>query len=166
MIYLLDADTIIRAENTYYPSDRFPIFWEWLLYHGSAGNIKIPQEQYDEIVAGRGDLVDWLKEDDVKEALLLDEEVDQNTVDQVTSEGYADDLDEAEIATVGRDPFLIAYAVDEDRCVVSFEVSAPAKQRANRKVPDVCAQFDVECITLFELLKRLDFSTNWENPDE
>lgn len=166
MIYLLDADTLIRAANTYYPLERFPPFWDWLKYHGQEGNIKIPLEQYEEIVAGRDDLVDWLKEDEVKNALLLDEEVDPEKVATVTTDGYAADLDDAELAIVGRDPFLIAYAVGEDRCVVSFETSATSKQRQNRKVPDVCTDFDVECITLFELIKRLDFSTDWEPPEE
>ena len=57
MLYLLDADTLIKADRTYYPLKRFPVFWEWLLYHSGIGNIKIPQEQLDEIVAGRENLL-------------------------------------------------------------------------------------------------------------
>ena len=62
MIYLFDADTLIRADRTYYPLKRFPVFWEWLHYNGNISNIKIPIEQYEEIVVGRGGLVDWLKD--------------------------------------------------------------------------------------------------------
>jgi len=80
MIYLLDADTLIRADNTYYPLKRFPVFWEWLKHCGASGLIKIPVEQYEEIVAGKGELVSWLKEEDTKEALLLDEESNPETV--------------------------------------------------------------------------------------
>ena len=81
----------------------------------------------------------------------------------VTAVGYAPDLDEAEQVIVGRDPFLIAYGLtaSDERCVVSFEVSAPSKQRANRKVPDVCAQLGVKCVTLFEMIDALDFTTDW-----
>ena len=69
MIYLLDADTLIRADSTYYPLQRFPVFWDWLRYNGTAGMVKVPLEQYEEVVAGHGDLVDWLKDDETKKAL-------------------------------------------------------------------------------------------------
>jgi hypothetical protein len=166
VLYLLDADTLIRADRTYYPLQRFPVFWEWLLYHSGIGSIKIPQEQYDEVVAGRGELVDWLSDKEKKESLLLSSVVDQALVSKTIDEGYAPDLDETELVTLGKDPFLIAYGLVSiaDRTIVSFEVSAPAKQRANRKIPDVCAGFGLPCITLFELIKALDFTTNWKPP--
>jgi Domain of unknown function (DUF4411) len=164
LIYLLDADTVIRADSTFYPLKRFPIFWQWLRHNGTAGNVKIPLEQYEEVTAGQGQLVDWLKEKENREALLFLEEIDPSLVATVTAEGYAADLDETEQEAVGRDPFLIAYGVAaaHSRCVVSFEVSAPSKKRANRKVPDVCAHFGVKCITLFELIETLDFTTDWQ----
>ena len=31
-MYLLDADTLIKAKNTYYQFDRVRPFWEWLVY--------------------------------------------------------------------------------------------------------------------------------------
>lgn len=102
MLYLLDADTLIRADRTYYPLKRFPVFWEWLLYHADVGSIKIPQEQYDEVVAGKGELVDWLSEKSKKDSLLLPGVVDRQLVTQATEEGYAADLNEAELLTVGQ----------------------------------------------------------------
>jgi hypothetical protein len=166
MLYLLDADTLIKADRTYYPLLRFPVFWQWLCHNGNIGNVKVPIEQFEEVVAGNGDLVDWLKTKENKDALLLDEQVDPTLVANVTSNGYAPDLDAAELVTVGRDPFLIAYgmAMRSERCFVSFEVSAPAKQRANRKVPDVCSGFGIRCATLFDLIKELDFTTQWTAP--
>ena len=54
-------------------------------------------------------------------------------------EGYAVDLDDEEIEIVGRDPFLIAYGLldPEESCVVTAELSKPARARANRHIPDV-----------------------------
>jgi hypothetical protein len=166
VLYLLDADTLIRADRTYYPLQRFPVFWDWLLYHSGIGNIKIPQEQYDEVVAGRGELVDWLSDKAKKDSLLLPGVVDPALVSQVIDQGYAPDLDETELLTVGQDPILIAYGLVSivDRTIVSFEVSAPAKKRANRKIPDVCSGFGLKCITMFELINALDFTTNWTPP--
>ena len=114
-------------------------------------------------MVGKGELVDWLCDKPHKDALLLPAVVDPLLVTRATEEGYAPDLNEAELLTLGRDPFLIAYGLVAvaDRTIVSFENSAPSKQRANRKIPDVCAGFGIQCITLFDLIEALDFTTNW-----
>ena len=124
--------------------------------------MKIPFEQFGEIVAGRDELVDWLKDEETKSALLLDEEADPALVAEVTFLGYGE-LDENGVETVGRDPFLISYAYRAigNRCVVTFENSAPGKLGKNRKIPDVCHDLDVDCCTLFDVIEALDFTTNW-----
>jgi len=45
---------------------------------------------------------------------------------------------------------------------VTTEVSSTKKQRANRRVPDVCNDFDVKCGDTFKLTNELVFSTNWK----
>jgi hypothetical protein len=97
-----DADTLITGERQSYPLRRFPIFWEWLGYQRSLGDVKVPLEQSEEVAAGRGGLVDC---DEIKAAPLLDEEADQALVVQVILDGYRN-LDENGIAQVGRHPFL------------------------------------------------------------
>ncbi|WP_149803942.1 DUF4411 family protein [Mesorhizobium sp. NFR06] len=47
------------------------------------------------------------------------------------------------------------------RLVVTVEVSKPAAQRANRKIPDVCNGLGLRWIDSFELIRTLDFSTSW-----
>lgn len=164
MMYLLDADTVIKADNRFFTRKRSPSFWLWLPHQGTIGNIKIPREQYDEIVVGNDDLVEWLKTEEVKDALLLDSEVDAALVAQVLTQGYAPDLDDAELIEVGKDPFLIAHAAADpaNRAVVSFETSAPKKIRKNRKVPDVCGQFGVICVDLFVMVDALDYTEDWQ----
>ena len=58
-------------------------------------------------------------------------------------QGYAPDLNDSEIEEIGQDPFPIGYALADagNFTVVTKEVSAPSKQRANRRVPDVCKTF-------------------------
>lgn len=162
MLYLLDADTLITGDRKAYPLHRFPIFWEWIYHQGIEGKVKIPIEQYEEVTVGNGSIVDWLKEADVRDALVLGEEIDPAIVADTTLNGYGN-LNEAEIELVGRDPFLISYGRTDTarRTVVTFEVSSPAKKRANRKIPDVCAAFGVPCCTLFEMIEHLDFTTGW-----
>jgi hypothetical protein len=129
----------------------------------------IPIEIFEEIKEGGTDpekdlLYAWLSTTEVKAALLLEEDVDQPHVNTCTTKGYATDLTDQELIQIGRDPFLIAYAMvaSGDRCVVSGEVSAPSKQRQNRKVPDVCDDMGVQCCNLFKMMKALGFKTNWK----
>lgn len=162
MLFLLDADTLITGDRRAYPLRRFPIFWDWLRHQGEVGNVKISREQFEEVTAGRGELVDWLNDDVNSAALLLAEEIDPALVADTTLNGYGN-LNENEVEQVGRDPFLISYARAAlgNRTVVSFEVSSPRKVRANRKVPDVCRDFGVPCCNLFDMIAALDFTTNW-----
>ena len=168
MLYLLDANVLITAHNQYYPVDGVPEFWTWLVHKGSAGDLKVPLENYEEVKDGSVDeekdlLFGWIKEEKVKGAILFDEKVDTDLVARVINEGYAPDLTDYEIVQIGRDPFLIAYALvsPADRCVVTTEVSAPRKQRQNRRIPDVCATMGIDCCNTFSMTRALGFTTGW-----
>jgi hypothetical protein len=167
MLYLLDANILITASNSYYPIDQVPEFWSWLQHQATQGHIKIPQEVIEEIEEGRdGDpLKVWISNDENNGPLLLEEAVDATLVQQVVTTGYAPDLTDDEVEKIGRDPFLIAYALVDPvlRCVVTTEVSRPTAQRQNRKVPDVCAAVGVQCFGPFVLNKNLGFHTGWQN---
>ena len=165
VLYLLDANVLIDANRDYYPIERVPEFWDWLAAMGEPGRVKIPQEIYEEIVLpppSRKDvLVDWLRNH--RDALLLEEQVRVDLVGDVIERGYADDLKDDEIEKIGRDPFLVAYALADvqNRCVVTNEQSRPSRIRANRHLPDVSREFKVSCINTFDLIKELDFRTDW-----
>lgn len=170
MVYLLDANVLITANSTYYPLDQIPEFWSWVHYQAASNRMKIPREIIEEIKAGRKDndpLLDWICTAEIETALLLDEAVDVALVQRVVSMGYAPDLRDDEIEKIGRDPFLIAYALANpaDRTVVTTEVSKPSAQRHNRKVPDVCQAVGAACCGPFALNKALGFSTGWRTSD-
>jgi Domain of unknown function (DUF4411) len=164
MLYLLDANITITANSTYYPIDQVPEFWSWLQHQGERGNVKIPLEIMEELKQGRkGDpLVDWIEKPEIEQALLLQESVDVVLVQRVVR-AYAPDLTDDELEAIGRDPFLIAYALaaSSDRCVVTTETSRPSAQRQNRKVPDVCKSLGVLSCGPFQLNKNLGFRTQW-----
>ena len=167
MLYLVDANVLITANNSYYPIDRVPEYWEWLSYMGAQGHVKMPFEIFEEVKDGPDDgekdlLFAWLQDSANKEALLLDETVDPTLLQRVIAEGYAPDLTDDEVEQIGRDPFLIAYGlVSKDRFVVTVETSAPKKQRQNRKVPDVCKVVGANCCNPFEFNRTLGFRTQW-----
>lgn len=158
-LYLLDANVIIRAHEDYYPVDRIPQFWAWLLDMAAVNAIKMPRLIFNEITPSAGPLAEWIKQPRVKDAMILDEAVDAARVQHVLEHGYAPDLNDVEIEEIGKDPFLVAAALAApDRIVVTREVSKPSKIRANRHLPDVCAGFGVPVITDFALYRVLKFS--------
>ena len=169
MLYLLDANTLIDAKRDYFEFERVPEFWEWLQHQGEAGNIKIPIEIYEEFEEARkadgdrDDLAEWAASVDVRSAMLLDEDVDPSLVSEVIRRGYCENPTDQEIETMGRDPYLIAHALSnqQNRTIVTTEVSKPRRQRGNRQVPDVSNDLGVRCINNFQLLRELDFRTGW-----
>lgn len=167
MLYLFDANVLITASNLYYPLDAVPEFWDWIDHQATNGRIKLPVEVLEEVLAGskkEDPLLDWVTAR--KEVLRLKENVDPSPVNKVVTEGYAPDLTDDELIEIGQGPFLIAYALAKrpERCVVTVEVSSPAKKRQNRKIPDVCNTFDVNCQNPFQVYRSPGFSTAWKKP--
>ena len=165
MPYLLDSNCLIDANRDYYPIGRVDQYWEWLFHMGMSGKAKIPHEMYQEIGKGNDALAGWVGDAAVRNALELNEEVDANLLQQVTEEGYAPDLTDTEMEKIGEDPFIVAYALadPDNRVVVTSEVSKPAAQRANRRIPDVAQQFGIRVFTHYVFIQRENFSTNWRN---
>jgi len=168
LLYLLDANTLIDAKRDYYPMQRVPEFWDWLVHHGDSGNVKIPIEVYEEFseaadAAGNKDeLATWADRVRTKEALVLGEEANAIVVSTVIYTGYMADPTDEEIEQIGRDPFLISYALTDitGRCVVTTETSKPKRRRSNKHIPDVCEDLGVRCINTFGLVNELNFSTD------
>ena len=171
MLYLLDANTLIDAKRDYYPISRVPEFWDWLVHHGQQENIKIPIEVYEEFSdtkdqdGNKDELASWSEQAEVKEALLLNEDAEQDFIARIIYGGYINNPTDDQILKIGRDPFLLSYALKdlENRCIVTTEQSKPSRKGANRHVPDVCKDFDIRCINSFQLLRELNFSTGWSN---
>lgn len=168
MLYLLDANILITAENSYYGSEMVPEYWDWLLHMGRRGDLKIPLETYSEVVIGskkgKDALSLWMEQEYVSDALLLNEAVSIPMVQRVLAEAYAEDLNDTEVEQIGQDPFLIAYAcVDPTRrCVVSNEAKKPTARRSDRRIPNACDDVGVQCCDTFAMLRRLGFKTGWD----
>lgn len=165
LIYLLDANVLINANNFYYSFDAVPQFWEWLIHMGNSDYVKIPLEIYQEIKNGTDDLSQWIKIPDVKSSLLLQEDPNPSYLTFVVNNGYANDLTDIEFQSLGMDPFLISYAYNQNgnRTIVTAEGSKPSCKRQNRHVPDVCSDLGIPFCNQFEFAKALRFSTNWKN---
>ena len=134
-----------------------------MIHWGEKGYVKIPLEIYEELSAGNDSLSAWIKMEKFKTALKFEMEANIDLVRQVTDKGYAPDLTDVEIETIGKDPFLIAHALADakNRVIVTIERSRPSAQRQNRKLPDVAREFNVKTLTAFKFGHELGFSTDW-----
>lgn len=158
MVYLLDANVLIFAESKCRSINQVERYREWIVDNANRRRIFLPFQIFLEIRKGNDDLKRWISRRDIRNRLVFNEEVSQDRVDRVVHEGYGEDLSEQEIGRIGADAHLIAYAIERDGVViVTREISEPNRQRANRKIPDVCATFDVPCIDDLELYRTLNF---------
>lgn len=163
MLYLLDANALITAHNTWYGHKRVPEFWRWLIHHGETGTVKMPAETYTEVECGSDELAVWMHEITTKKALLLGEASDPVAVQEVLGL-YGDPLTDSDLITIGQDPFLIAAALGyADRRVVTAEVSKPTRHGARRHVPNVCDDCGVSWMHPISFIAELNFSTDWDS---
>jgi Domain of unknown function (DUF4411) len=159
-MFLLDSNVFIFAKRDYYPFDRVPEFWDWLLHHADRGNVKIPPHIFDELQGHDDELSLWLREH--REQLIYEaDDLDTRVGDVLAC--YCDDPTEAELEKLGADPFLVAAGLHVGCDIVSKEASKPAAQRANKKVPDICKTMGLRCINDHALIRELDFRTNWRS---
>ncbi len=104
-LYLADTSLLITANDSYYPIDRIPQYWDWLAEQARAGLLKIPQEIMNEITPSHDGFRRWLKNN--KANLLLDKSVGYHSALPMILKHYGDDLTEVEVMKVGKDPLYL-----------------------------------------------------------
>ena len=162
MVYVIDANVLIDANRDYYPRERVPEFWNWLLELCRIGDALVPKEIYDEVVPPGhkdDDLIEWMNKNGAD--IVLAESALPSTVDRVIRDGYRLNATSTDLEAMGSDPALIAYALGHSpsRAVVTTERPKPGLTSRNRKVQDVCRDIGVECVHTYEFIRRLDFRT-------
>lgn len=171
MLYLFDANVLITLNNTYYAIDQVPEYWDWIQYQAEMGNIKLPVEIMNEILAGKDSqkakddrLLKWIIQPEIQKILVLDERVNDDFLRRVIEEGYGPEVTDTELEVIGRDPFLVAYGMADqgNRCIVTTEVSAPSRQRQNRQLPNVSEQFGIQWFPPHVANRTLGFKTGWK----
>ena len=85
--------------------------WEWLLAMADGGHVKMPREIYDEVAKSSDLLGQWLRRPEVRKAIILAEPTDMAAVQSVIAKGYAANLNDVELLSLTRNPFLVAAAL-------------------------------------------------------
>jgi len=173
LLYLIDANVLIDANNRYYPLNRIPQFWGWVIQQAQAETIKMPIQaigeiqRYDAIEDSPEDhLLEWIEAH--LDLLEFRQEPIVSTVLKTYEDGYGIRVGDAtlgdlDLVSQSADPFLVSYALErpEDRCVVTLEkvqtVGSTLPKPENRKIPLVCKLLELRCIDTFQLIRELDF---------
>ncbi len=166
MLFLLDANVLIEAKNLYYPIDRIPQFWAWILEQAEIGHIRIPTMVIEEIFRGHknDELLQWVKANRIK--LELSAEVDERNWSQTLTQGYgfpSTSVAEVLLFAERADPYLIAHALSDIKNihVVTLEAAksnlTSLPKPINRKIPTICELLGIKYLDTFELIRVLDF---------
>ncbi len=160
--YVPDTNVLVAAYHHYYAPDICPGFWASLSHHIDSGGLLIIDRVFDEIVSP-AELVEWVEQATNCSFPTTATQPVADTYRQLID--WAQDnpqfTDAARVEFAGSaDGWLAAYAMANGAVVVTNEVSAP---EARRKVPlpDLCRQFDIQCINTFEMLRGLGVQFEW-----
>ena len=156
--YVLDANVLITASQTYYHFDVCPGFWKALITAHESGRVVSIDKVRDEVTPKNDELKEWAtvavpgtffkKTDDIAVFRTFG---DMQT--GVLSQPQFTPTAKTEFATVA-DGWVMAYAKANDLIVVTHEeFAADAKKKV--PMPNVCVEFGVDYVNTFEMLRDL-----------
>ena len=155
--FVLDANVLITAKNSYYAFDLAPGFWESLIYLAGNGRILSIDYVKEELERGNDQLAQWATNDFSHAFISTDEEDVRESYREIMTwvQGQDQFLDAAKADFArGADGWLVAYAKAKGCIVVTLEVIKP-DIRWKVPIPNVCQAFGVQFIDTFEMLRRL-----------
>ena len=156
--FVLDTNVFIQAYRQYYPRDICPGFWRALVLQHEDKRVFSIDRVKKEIAEGRDQLTQWANES--APGTFFKKTADQAVigwfqkfVTWVSGEDQYTAAAKAEFANVA-DGWVVAYAKQNDYCVVTQEVYNPEIKK-KVPVPNLCLQFEVQCVNTFDLLRQL-----------
>jgi predicted nucleic acid-binding protein len=152
--YCLDANVLIQAWRYYYAPDICSDYWMLLNDLGKQGKIFIPSIVREEITRTDDDLAKWLKGCNIP-VIAQNEQVGvcMKKIFAANSShiGLVDNVKGRSLA----DPWVIAHAMHDGATVVTKENKVTETKSAKIKIPNVCENMGVRCITDFEFITEL-----------
>lgn len=155
--FWFDTDSLITPNRGPYRFGTVPRFWEFLEQKAAEGIIASPEQVFHELDGNDDELAKWAKrqrgtffkspDENVQEAL-------RHIADFVKdSPRYLPH--QVAFFLSGADPWVIAHTLALGGRIVTFEKPEPAAKKP--KIPDVAGEFNLTCISLWDLLSYL----NW-----
>lgn len=160
-VYVLDSNFFIQAHRSTYPLDVVPSFWSLVKSLGDEGTIKsidkVKKEIFDDS-AHEDELKAWCQAH-LPEGFFIDTESVLENYIAITSWAsssthYTPRAIQGFLETDLADPWLVALAMSTGATVITYETSEPLRQN-KIKLPDVCAQFIVGCLSPIQMFREL-----------
>lgn len=153
--YCLDTNILIQAWQKYYSQKFCPGYWEVLNQLGDVGQIFIPEEVRDEILKTDDDLSNWVKECRIP-IIKTNRAVTENLSKIYSADPLHKFLVDNTKARSLADPWVIAHAMTENATVVTKEIKVTAVSSTKIKIPNVCENMHIRCITDFKMIDELN----------
>lgn len=152
-LHLIDTDVFIRANREHYGLDYCPAFWDWLGFHGQAGNVGSVNAVLREIQYPV-ELKQWAHGVGRPLFRMVDADVMAAAKDVsrwVHGEGY---LPGAVASFMSKaDYWIVAHALAHRCAVVTHEVSAQTVKKV--KIPNACSGLGVRCTDPWTMLRTI-----------
>jgi hypothetical protein len=157
MIYLLDTNTFIEANNRYYGMTFCPAYWAWIERSHQANLVRSIQAVSQELLRGDDQLAEWAKQ---QKSLFM------SNSDSATQAAFAEvakyvseqasqmKTGALEDFLAGADPWLIAKAMTLPECILVTHEQFNLQVRRKYTLPNVCRHFGVQWADTFEMLTR------------
>ena len=157
-IYLLDTSVLIEASDKCYNPDFATVFWKRLAEQSKKGTVRSIDKVKNEIGAWNKFLTDWTKNEFVRWE-------DTNNNDTLSAyhdlikwsekhSQFNDDAKDEFERQENADSWLVAHAITMNYSVVTEEVyNAEIKNTIH--IPNVCNEFNVNCINTVDMLREL-----------
>jgi len=150
--YAIDTSAILDGHVRFYAPDVFPSVWEQIDDLISSGDLRSPEEVLRELAKKDDEVHKWARRREKQLFVQLDTEL-QRAVTAIL--GKHVNLVKAQKTRSVADPFVIGLAQINSCAVVTAERASGSLNRP--KIPDVCRDLGIECISLLELLRRCGF---------
>lgn len=158
--YIIDSCSLIDLKK-HNPMDIYQSVWGRVEKLIKDGYLIAPKEVFHEIEKGDDELKDWAKKQNKLFVDLDDFQIKKVKEIQAAYPSWIDVDKETAIA----DPFIIALALEKDKqqtlepTIKNRLVISEEKLDGNKiKVPFVCQNYNIECITIFELFRKLGWT--------
>jgi Domain of unknown function (DUF4411) len=152
--YWLDSNVFIEANDGPYSFAIAPGFWRHLENMLASGTIRCSEMVYKELIGFGDDVSDWFKKNKQNGLYEPLTQSVQNHFANIANYVYVRyDAANSSDFLKGADGWVIGHALDTQGIVVSQE--SKHYPNANKaRIPDVCKNFSVSCISIYEMLQQ------------
>ena len=150
MIFCLDTSAWLDGWVRDYPEEVFPSLWVRLEECIAAGTIKCSEEVYVELEKKDDGIHDWLKRQKQAVVVQIDDSIQLAVLALLDEHPRLVDTHRQRSQA---DPFVIATAQVLGATVVTGE--KPRGKLDIPKIPDVCEQRSIPCISFLQMLREL-----------